>query len=279
VFLQTCLGSELTGNTILENGARETDREGTMFQGGIIGWMLVAGSMLQSASPRLGNGPPAALVHDNIVVSQRGQALLAVAIGSVSVADNTLTTQDLGDQPFALAARGRVIFIFDLGRVPTYMTGTIKYAMSTGLHHEVAGVDGSIALVTTGALVDFPDGRVLVHGNQIDLVAQRDAKALVDGGILVASLDDVSLQDNQSQIEAPGGMWIGAWALGLTVRAAANRFTELPHRALFSYASFGFRNSATGNQATHCVLVAGPQHIDHDNQVLVATFCALFSHP
>jgi hypothetical protein len=132
---------------------------------------------------------------------------------------------------------------------------------------------------TAGGVAAFPDGRVLVHGNQIGLVAQRAAQALVDGGILVLSLDDVSLQDNQSQIEAPGGMWVSAWALGMTVRGAANRFTELPFRALFSYVSYGLRNSATGNQATHCILVAGPQHIDHDNQVLVATYCQLFSHP
>lgn len=277
VFLHTCLGSELTGNTILDNGPRETGDESGMYQGGIVGLLLVAGSQEQGTIPRLGHGPPAALVHDNIVVSPRGQALLAVAIGSVSVADNTLTTLDLADQPFALAARGRAVFIFDLGRMPTYVTGRIMYGISTGLHHEMVGAGGGVAMGTTGGLTGFPDGRVLVHGNQIDLVAQRDAEALVDGGIVVASLDDVSLQDNQTQIEAPGGMWISAWALGLTVRAAANRFTELPYRALFSYVSFGLRNSATGNQATHCLLVAGPQHIDHDNQVLLATYCQLFS--
>jgi len=279
VFLFTCLGSELTGNTILDNGAIETGREGDMYQGGIIGLLLFGGRFEPGGEASLGHGPPAAFVHDNIVVSPRGQSLLAFAIGSVSVADNTLTTLDLGDQPLPLAVRGRAVFIYDLGRTPAYVTASFKPTTSTLVHHEVVGSTNNVALGTTAVAPVFPDGRVLVHGNQICLVVRRDAQALLDSGIIIASLDDVSLQDNQSQIEAPGGMWVSTWALGATVRAAGNRLTELPYRALFSYVAFGLFDSATGNQATHCLFIAGAHRIDHDNQVLIPTYCPILSHP
>jgi len=62
-------------------------------------------------------------------------------------------------------------------------------------------------------------------------------------------------------------------ALGVTVRAHANRIHELPLRAIASYISQGIFNNATGNQGTHCIFVRGTQVVDHDNQVAVTLLC------
>jgi hypothetical protein len=276
IFLQMCLGSEISGNTIVGNGPRDVAEQGQFFQGGVIAPMLFSGSMTIGGTPSVGLGPPAAFVHDNVVISPRGQALLVIGVGSISVADNTLTTLEAGDQPFELASRGRAIFIFDLGRAPYYAGGLFGYGTPTTTHYEVGGLSNGLNL-NSSQRATLPDGRVLVHGNQISLVVVRELAPFTNGGALVLSLDDVSWQDNQSEIEALNGLLVGVLALGLTVRASGNGFTELPLRAWFSYASFALRNLATGNQATHCLLVAGPQHIETDNHVLIPNFCQFFS--
>ncbi len=144
VYLDACYGNEITDNTILDNGPEDTESDGKLFQGGIIGRMLVAGSVRAEKNGKLGlvAGAGAAFVHDNIVVSPRGQALLLGALGSVSVAGNTLTSLEVAEQPLpaavAEAARfGRCVFILNLGQARE-MKGALSHYIKAADHFDLA---------------------------------------------------------------------------------------------------------------------------------------------
>jgi hypothetical protein len=247
----------------------------TTFQGGIVALFALAGEMSNEKQAGV-EGGPALRIHDNVVDSPRGQALIAHGLGTMSIADNTLASHGLATQPLALLNIGRTVIVFNLGRAPLLSDALTRSPINTGLHAEtvVAGPAATLSLAANAAAQrSVPDGRVLFHGNQVSLEVDDDG--LVPGAsVVVFSLDDVALQDNQIQTETPGGMLIAVAAWAASLRAAGNRFTEIPLRAFFSYFSFGLVNQATSNQATHCIAVGGGNPaIDAGNQVLVTALC------
>ncbi len=246
------------------------------YQAGMVAMMVIGGDiqLAEGKLPVYQASPPAALISDNVVVCPRGQALIAVGIGPISVSSNTLTSQGMLDQPFALAQIGRCVFILDLGRTPVLSSAISRFGFSTAARASLAGSEAfGLAGVTT--LRTFPDGRVLFHGNQVALQIVGETPVMTSA-VTIASLDDVSLQDNQILTEtARSGLLADVLTLGATVRASSNRFTELPLRAWFSYFSSGLMNIATDNQATHCIQVGGSQVVETGNQVMITTYCNL----
>jgi hypothetical protein len=221
-------------------------------------------------------------IQDNVVVCPQGQALILLGLGSMSIIGNTLTSQGIGQQPLKeLNIGGRCVAILNLGQI------------QMPLGNEFASVSLSNASFRTNfvefsppnydiKLSEVPDGRVMFHSNQVTLRVAQRIEPLVYNAVAITSLDDISLQDNQilSEIAGQGTLippnsnavsvpplLMDVLTLAPTVRASGNRFTELPLGALFSYLSWGwYLNSATGNQATHCLLILGGQVINTPNQ-------------
>jgi hypothetical protein len=282
IFTYFCIGMQVTDNTIAENGSpvEHTDDDRVpAYQAGIAALYVVGGEV---SDPNLAAGAafqsagPAAMIHDNVVVCPRGQALIIGALGPVSVSGNTLTSQgprrqpqvNSGDVISALAVLGQSVFVMNLGRTPGLGGVSAGYAATTTTHYNA----------TTGYAAArqsiLPDGRTLFHGNQVTLEILENAPPFVLSCATLISFDDVSIQDNQVLTQIIGGAVLSSvMALGVTVRAHANRIHELPNQAIASYFSQGIMNNATGNQGTHCIFVRGTQVVDSDNQVAVTTLC------
>jgi hypothetical protein len=152
-------------------------------------------------------------------------------------------------------------------------TGPAFYGVVATPHFEFGDVPGPLIDLTKGVTASkFPDGRVLVHGNQISL-SLSDKLDDTSGAVGIASGDDVAFLDNQVQLQAPNGLSFDVLLLSFTARASGNRIQELPGHTLFSYFSFATRNIGTSNQATHCIYILGPDAIDEDNHVLFPFYC------
>ena len=221
---------------------------------------------------------PAAQIHDNVVVCPRGQALILFGIGPMSVANNSFTSQGLGDQPNPLFQFGRCVFIANLGFSLDLASIILLLALNAG----TSGLDktrfndtafglaaDSLTIPSLDAFRPRLGGQVLFHDNQVTLQIAEQTANLTDLPVTLLSLDDVSLQDNQLLIEIPNGFpFTSAVTAAVTTRASSNRFTELPLRTAFSYTSVGLIfSSATDNQSTHCFLtVGGANAIEGDNQ-------------
>jgi hypothetical protein len=282
IFTFFCTGLQVTDNRIAENGStgEEGAAEGARaYQAGIAALYAVGGEL---SDPVLGAGTtfqtagPAAMIHDNIVVCPRGQALIAGALGPVSISGNTFTSQGPRRQPrvnqadviSALAVLGQSVFVVNLGRTPGFGGAAAGFAAAPRTRYNPA-----IGLAAARGQI-LPDGRTLFHGNQVTLEILENAPPYLLSSATIVSFDDVSIQDNQVLTQILGGVVMSSVvALGITVRAHANRIHELPRQAMASYLSLGLMNNATGNQGTHCILVGGTLKVDSDNQVAVTTLC------
>jgi hypothetical protein len=219
------------------------------------------------------------MIHDNVVVCPRGQALIAGGIGPISISGNTLTSQGPRRQPKAspidiislLAVFGQSVFVINLGRTPGLGSVSSGYTTKTNIHTRAYPT----AMVTAAAASTvYPDGRTLFHGNQVTLEILENAPPIVMTCATLISMDDVSIQDNQILTQINGGLVLSSLlAAGVTVRAHANRIHELPLHAFLSYLSLGMLNNGVGNQGTHCIILRGTQVVDSDNQVAITTLC------
>jgi hypothetical protein len=266
----------------------------TSYQGGIIALFVTENALpvtrradvAAAVQGRFQAGTPAALIHDNVVVCPRGHALLVVGLGPLSVADNTLTSQGIRNQPEIIAQAqlglqtqmGRCVYIYNLGRTRLLPATVSGFRGNIGTHLEFAGVatPETLHLMPGVFQKESPDGRVLFHGNQVTLqVADQFPEPLLLAAVALISLDDVSLQDNQILAEAASEiLFTDVLAWSPILRASSNRFTELPLRALFSYFSVGqSSNIATNNQATHCLFVGGSQPIATQNYEMFTANC------
>jgi hypothetical protein len=129
----------------------------------------------------------------------------------------------------------------------------------------------------------MPDGRIMFNDNQVTLnfpgVEGRDPK-IIPAGVLLFSRDDIALQGNQIQSDVtPDKLLSDGIAIGATIRAMGNSFSEPGGSAFYSYLSQGMlMNSTIGNQAVHCIYTASPQNIDLNNQILLAQQCQRLSN-
>lgn len=283
IFTFFCLGLQIANNTITENGStlEKPEAESTRFyQAGIAALYVVGGELSNlnvAGGATFQSTGPAAVIHNNIVICPRGQALIAGVLGPISISENTLTSQGPRRQPRVnpqdvlspLAVLGQSVIVINLGRTPGLGTAAVGNLARMTLHTETKVP--TTALITEGL---YPDGRTLFHGNQVTLEILENAPPFVLSCVTLVAFDDVSFQDNQVLTQIIGGLVLAdVIALGITVRAHGNRIHELPLRAIFSYVSLGFLNNATGNQLTHCLLLRGTQVARSDNQVAITTIC------
>ncbi|NMG08782.1 DUF6519 domain-containing protein [Brasilonema sp. UFV-L1] len=288
IFVFQCFELEVTNNTIVNNGSSAQQEDNTTLQAGIVGWVVLAGKSQTPNVERLARvqaAAPAAFIHNNIVVTPAGQALILFGAGSMSVIGNTLTSQGLVQQPESLNLNlvnifGRCVFIFNLGQDPFLVNTALSYQ----LNNNFAVSNTTFGRIAIAQPRRVTDGRVMFHDNQVTLQELQTVSQPIWTTVFIYSLDDISLQNNQILIEILGNvqinqnrvppLLINVLTLAPTIRASGNRFNELPQQALWSYLSIGLINLATNNQATHCLTIQGTiQPTSELNQIIINTFC------
>ena len=99
--------------------------------------------------------------------------------------------------------------------------------------------------------------------------------------IAILTMDDLGFHDNQCECLIATRYLTDAALLALmSVRASDNRFKEVPGHVAFSAITLGRLNMTTDNQATHCLLIAGPPatRVDQPNTILLQSGqCAEFN--
>ncbi|MBK6878783.1 MAG: hypothetical protein IPG99_20690 [Ignavibacteria bacterium] len=133
------------------------------------------------------------------------------------------------------------------------------------------------------ALQYLPNGKVMFSSNQTTLDMRSPLKNLCLSSQFIASLDDVAFNTNQSECAGLLAaekkaitfdfVLVNTVLFGVTVRSNDNRFSDGVTLTLFSLASFGFMNTATGNQSTHCLITLGVKKAVNSNLVFDNTLC------
>lgn len=274
---------DITNNRILNNGPRinfddDVDR-GT--RGGIvlgISFQPLA-NILEDSELLSPDGIPAVKIHNNIVTQPLAQALFMIAFGPVSIVGNQFTSQgaDARINPISLLAG--TVFILNLGISKDLLTAALlaSFRGTTSANPESFGTTVAIdpgnddQLDTVRRLLYLPSGNILFTNNQTTLDLRTDEVNFTFSSQLLASLDDIAYNSNQSECTSLLDLVLTNTALwGVTIRTNDNRFQEGITVAFYSLFSLGLMNTATGNQATHCIFVfASPSLlVENSNQVL-----------
>ena len=302
LFVVHAEGADVSRNRIINTGAKSDVSTSDALagkRGGIVILFavppMVPLQIGQITYPRQG-GEPAARVHDNIVSQPLGQALFLQALGPVSVRGNQLTTRGLimrtEDPSFWAAA----VWIMNLGVSNELYFQSLLFSGPTADPLEPGTFedeDEDFLPAPRPGMDDFAFGQYLANGN----VSFSDNQVLTDlmefagsfavSSVLIVSLDDIQVQDNQLDCEFfIDVLFTNLMAAGMTVRINNNRFKESLIFAPLSWMALGLVFSNTSdNQSTHCFLnLHSPlgsnnpfleTHIAaHDNQVLYPFFGA-----
>jgi hypothetical protein len=228
IFVSFALQCEISHNQALNNGPIDLQAPNpSNLIGGVRGGIMVKLAIARSlsdlfpgvaSSPNvitnrvgtkasvgniLSGGRHAARVHANIVEQPIGPSLGIVALGAVSVMDNSFTTQ-----------------------------------ASNQLVTNTSGLEGgAVNLLNLGRLQVtpvLPDGKILFAGNQTYL---NDAAQSV-AAQTIATLDDLGFHDNQSTVLFAQALRVNTLLVSPTVRASNNRLEE-PVTGYFSRAAIG----------------------------------------
>jgi hypothetical protein len=124
-------------------------------------------------------------------------------------------------------------------------------------------------------------GNVLFNDNQVVTDLTETAASFAISSVLIVSLDDVTVQDNQLDCDFfLDFLFTNLIAVGMTLRINNNRFKETLFITLFSSVGLGLIfNNTSDNQATHCILsltsplgswipFITPDIVERDNQEL-----------
>jgi hypothetical protein len=230
-------------------------------------------------------GFPAVRVHHNIVAAPSGPALAVLAIGTVSVQSNQLTSHGLDrphfDSPYPLESGrsilgGHAACVFNFGW-PVEFTSFVADLFTMAKHdYASTAVDSVIAAITGDTT--FNDNQVLLDGPQTE-------PAVVASATAILSFGDISFEGNQCNagLGLTTGLIFNGLLFGWSVRCADNRFQETLFHAALSAATWAFMNSTRDNQGTHCFLAAGlgPLLVNSPNcslvDVLLPTWCRPFA--
>lgn len=261
IFVLYAKGITIEGNRILYNGGtryRIGDSKRLMpgNRGGIVilfaapevAKVTVAESRDVRTEIARQDGVPAARIQDNIVVSPEGRALKLVAIGPVSVQGNQFTSfgsNSLKPKSDPIDAMGgAVVAINNLG-------------VSNELYGSLLGATASLDSRTGSS--PSVNGNIQFNDNQVVFDALDKAESNAFSSILLFSLDDISMANNQSDCDLSLGDSIvtNTIVIGMSVRVVDNRFKEGWRLALASATTFGWFNTTTDNQGTHCFLTNG----------------------
>jgi len=279
---------DFSANTIINNGLPVVD-ENVNVQMGNRGGIVVKSAfkaaslnkLFGAATPSF-DGIPAVKVHDNVVVQPNGFALYLMALGPVSVVSNQFTS--LGtDKTNPVALLASAVFILNLGVSKDLLLLVFKNMGKSTPDNSKEKLKDPEAQKALIALQYLPNGKVMFAANQTTLDMRSPLRNLCLSSQLIASLDDVGFNTNQSECTAllavEGKQFtfdlvlINTILFGVTVRSNDNRFSDGLTLTLFSLASFGFMNTATGNQSTHCILPIGLKKAVNSNLVFDDDLC------
>jgi hypothetical protein len=133
------------------------------------------------------------------------------------------------------------------------------------------------------ALQYLPSGKVMFDDNQTTLDMRAATNNIGLSSQLIASLDDISFNSNQSECAgflstAQGNtsfdiILINTVLFGASLRSNDNRFLDGFTLTIYSLLSYGLMNTATGNQSTHCIIALGALRAINSNIVLLSGPC------
>jgi hypothetical protein len=233
------------------------------------------------------DGAPALIVADNVIVAREGRALCVIGVGPMVIHGNQLTahgSNTLRRISIAGAIRGgfNLTTLAAIGLLSRRQTrnplmafldifgGAAVAVLNLGLSNEIylqlLGFSG-LGLVDPQQPPDggFDDdirllanGNVQFNDNQVVLDSLSPAVTLTLSSVLLLSLDDVSMQDNQCDCDLlVDFVGIHALAFGWSVRMHGNRLKEGFFNAFLSGMTVGIYNDTSHNQGTHCFLDIG----------------------
>ncbi|MCM1982221.1 DUF6519 domain-containing protein [Lyngbya confervoides] len=276
---------EITNNRILNNGPRTSASNANLrsgVRGGIvigISFQPLAHEIDQGEELLSPDGIPAVKIHGNIVTQPLGQALFIVAFGPVSIVGNQFTSQDVDVQVNPISLLAGTVYILNLGLSQDLATSLLLNSFRTAATHNAAGFEQAPQLTSDPAALRrifyLPSGSILFANNQTTLDLRAEEIDLTLSSQLLASLDDIAYNSNQSECTTILDFLLtNTMMLGVTIRSNDNRFQEGATITVFSLISLGFVNMATGNQATHCLFVYSPAfRVEALNTILYSGLC------
>lgn len=228
------------------------------------------------------DGTPALIVEDNVAVSREGRALTVIGVGPMVVHGNQFTahgSNSLRPPPVGIASPTGVAVsglanngLAARAATPNPLTtflnalgGAAVAILNLGLSNEIylqlLGLSGlgQIDPEQPGRDAQGDDLRLLANGNvqfndnQVVLDNLSPAVTLALSSILLLSLDDVAMEDNQCDCDKfLDIVLIDALVLGFSVRVQGNRLKESFGTTFLSALTIGLFNDTSHNQGTHC---------------------------
>jgi hypothetical protein len=228
------------------------------------------------------DGSPALLVEDNVAIAREGRALLAVGVGPMVVHGNQFTahgSNSLRQEPGG-ATPGREPPVTNVAKngmaarktTPNPLTAMLNamggaavailnLGVSNELYLQLLGISGlgQIDTEQPGRQSLGDDVRLLANGNvqfndnQVVLDNIAPALTMTVSSVLILSLDDVAMQDNQCDCDLIFDLaLINALVIGFSVRVQGNRLKESYLTTFLSALTIGLFNDTSHNQGTHC---------------------------
>lgn len=229
------------------------------------------------------DGAPAVIVTGNVVSAREGRALTVFGVGPMVIHGNQLTAHGsnfLGrflvtgakaggvnvGASAEIRASARAEVANPLMAFLDVLGGAAVAVLNLGVSNEIylqllgfsglglveaqqppdsAGFDDDIKLLANGN-VQFNDNQVVLDGTSL-------AVTLTLSSVLLISLDDVSIEDNQSDCDMLlDFVAVNTLALGWSVRMQGNRCKESFATTFLSGLTLGLMNDTSHNQGTHC---------------------------
>lgn len=206
-------------------------------------------------------GIPAVRISDNVILSPMGPALHILARGAVMVEANQLTSLSFDPQD-SLAGGGiplgMAVWILDTGLPVEFARQKYEY-VNLGINsYPLSGARVSGQNVGTTFIEGTVGGAVLFNDNQVLLASRPNDAGPILSSIMIASLDDVSVEGNQCVSRVIAQQLIAnATLFGISLRVADNRFQEVLELNGISALTFALMNSTTDNQGTRCFITLG----------------------
>jgi hypothetical protein len=299
IFVQ---GLQLDDNRIVDNGPKNGAPASTAqigVRGGVHIWLVlpiievVIGPITATTVINkrvVHNAIPTCSMRDNIIVAPLGRAVTFFALGAVVVARNRLVTQGTTGVGLDLIAATVLIGNFGLSNEWTLGLLLILILVLFGKPPNLSQAE-LCRLAKLGGLINpgrppsfwpplvrqWSTGKVLFTENQVALDVIDEPRGIEISSILIFTLDDLGMTDNQCEVTTTNMFFVCNAALfGGSLREADNRFSETWMHALFSAVSLGGMNTTTDNQSTHCLLAQAllpGMLLFRDNLALVTAFC------
>lgn len=274
IFFAIAEGAVVRGNRILDNGTDSSADLAPGMRGGIVVGLGNAPGSATDEKHGSAASLPALVIENNIVSAPNSRALRAALLGPCIVTGNRLNgagRSALFNDPLATLIGGLIGFSLTGADIADARSeiDLFDYLGLIGIIEFMGG--DAVSIVNLGVAEDLSSliddaeeqrmhgGETLIDDNQITLSLSGAKAPGTLSALFVLSADDVSLQDNQIEIENEVGFFMtNTLVFGATARVRANRFQEHLQRGFLSAITFAFLNNTSHNQSTHCLMIIGP---------------------